>query len=243
MEGDETGGSCPRVFGDTEQRLWMVKAPNNPQNGQVLASEFVGAVIGSRLGAAIPPAAICELSDELVVGLTFPDGRAWASGEGFGSHLLPSAPPLFAVGTHEPVLNGAGLAAVVAVDTLLGSHNGRQARACPAPGGWSVWGVDFGHDIGPGAWNRSTLLGSPDPTRLEDPNGWLAHSSTEDWAEVADTLSGITDDDFTRIVGSIPLVWGPAAEDRSGLVAYLVRRREPVVTLIRQRIGAEEAKQ
>jgi hypothetical protein len=99
MEGTEAGGAQARVFEDTEGRLWMVKAPNNPQDGQVLASEFVAAVVGRRLGAAIPQAAVCALSDAIVSGLTFGDGTPWDPGDGFGSLLLAASPPQFLLGT------------------------------------------------------------------------------------------------------------------------------------------------
>jgi hypothetical protein len=242
MEGTEGGGAEARVFEDTTGRFWMVKAPNNPQDGQVLASEFVAAVVGGRLSAAMPPAAICELSDAVVVGLKFGNGVEWQAGHGFGSELLVSSPPMFAKGTHDPIVNAADLAAVVAVDTLLGAHDGRQARACPDQGGWAIWAVDFGHDIGPGSWNRSTLEGRADPVALEDPNDWFGHSTPQEWTELAERISAITDDDLAGIVAAIPSAWGPPDDDRSALVACLVRRREAVVTLIRQRIKDEEAK-
>jgi hypothetical protein len=236
MEGDEGGGTSPRVFEDTDQRLWMVKAPNNPQDGQVLASEFVAAVVGQCLGAAIPPAAVCELSNEIVTGLKLGDGNDWMAGDGFGSELLLKSPELFAPASHSPIVNAPALAAVVAVDTLLGAHDGRQARACPEDDGWAVWAVDFGHDIGPGAWNKSTLENSADPVALGDPNDWLAHSTASDCAELAAEVGSITDDDFAGIVASIPTAWGPSDDDRAALVAHLVRRREAVVTLFRQRV-------
>lgn len=242
MEGGEGGGSSPRVFEDTDGRLWMVKAPNNPQDGQVLASEFVAAVVGGRLGAAIPSAAICELSDALVAGLKLGNGNDWQSGEGFGSELLVNRPPMFLPGTHDPIVNAADLAAVVAIDTLLGAHDGRQARACKQGDGWAVWAVDFGHDIGPGTWNRVTLEGSASPTALLDPNGWFSHSTVEEWRELAARLGAIRDEAFTAVVAAIPSAWGPSAEDRAALVAYLIRRRVAVVTLIEQRILDEEAK-
>jgi hypothetical protein len=122
----------------------------------------------------------------------------------------------------------------VAIDTLLGAHDGRQARACSVGSGWAVWAVDFGHDIGPAAWDRSTLVGSPDPTVLADPHGWFSLSTAEERGVLADALTAITDDDFDQIVAAVPAGWGPAADDRAALVEYLVRRREPVVTLIRQ---------
>lgn len=242
MEGDERGGAEARVFQDTDGRFWMVKAPNNPQDGQVLASEFVAAVVGEILGAAIPRAAICDLSDDIVNGIKFQSDANWNSGEAFGSELLPMGSPEFAPGTHDQIVNGADLAAVVALDTMLGADNGRQARACPDPGGWAVWAVDFGHDIGPGRWNRSTLEARADPASLEDPNGWLAHSTSADWTGLADRVGSITDEDLARIVAAIPAAWGPPADDRQALVGCLVRRREAVVTLMRQRIVDEEAK-
>jgi hypothetical protein len=238
MTPDESGGSQPQVFEDTDGRLWMVKAPNNPQDGQVLASEFVAAVLGRKLVAAIPPAAVCELSVDLVADVKFADGQPWAAGIGFGSELLPSSPPIYAPGTHEPITNCAAAAAVVAIDTLLGSHDGRQARACKDGVGWAVWAVDFGNSIGPGAWSRASLETLPSPSALEDGHHWLSLATKEIMGELAETLSTITDEDFARIVGAIPAEWGPSDDDRAALVAHLVRRREAVVTLIRQRVGA-----
>jgi hypothetical protein len=238
MSGDEGGSSQPQVFEDTGGRFWMVKAPNNPQNGQVLASEFVAAVLGGTLAAAIPPAAICELSAALVADVKFADGQQWAAGTGFGSELLPSSPPNYAPGTHEPITNCAAAAAVVAIDTLLGSHDGRQARACKDGAGWAVWAVDFGHNIGPGAWSRATLDALPSPLALEDVHHWLSLATEEIMDELAETVNKITDEDFAEIVGAIPEEWGPSNDDRAALVAHLVRRREAVVTLIRQRVDA-----
>jgi len=238
MSGDEGGGSQPQVFEDTDGRFWMVKAPNNPQNGQVLASEFVAASLGRTLSAAIPPAAICELSAELVADVKFADGQPWAAGSGFGSELLQSSPPSYAAGTHEPITNCASAAAVVVIDTLLGSHDGRQARACKDGEGWAVWAVDFGHDIGPGAWSRASLEALASPPALEDGHHWLSLATKEIMGELAETVSNITNEDFAQIVGAIPAEWGPSDDDRVALVAHLVRRREAVVTLIRQRVDA-----
>ena len=242
LEGSETGGSEPQVFGDEGGRLWMVKAPNNPQNGQVLASEAVAAVLLKRLGGATPSTAVCELSPDVVAGLAFKNGVAWNSGDGFGSELMPTNSPIYAKGTHDPVANCANLCAVVVVDTLLGAHDGRQARTTEQTlAGWTVLAVDFGHDIGPGSWNRSTLTASAAPTELTDPNDWLSGASGEELTHLADSLDSISDADFGAIVSAIPLAWGPSTDDRSALVDYLVRRREPVVTLIRQRVKDKEA--
>ena len=241
MTGDEGGGSAPQVFGDPDGNLWMVKARNNPQGGCVPASEFVAGMLGSVLGAAIPRTAICDLPAELAASVKHPDGREWESGPCFGSLLLRESSPQFIPGTHEPILNARALAAVVLIDTLLGAHDGRQARACRGDGGWTVWAVDFGHDIGPGNWNRSTLDAAPDPTALEDPRDWLRYSDPTEWSELATALGAMTDAEFAQTVRAMPADWTPTQDDRDALVAYLVRRREAVVTLIRHRIE-EEAK-
>jgi hypothetical protein len=65
----------------------------------------------------------------------------------------------------------------------------------------------------------------------------------QQWRELAETVRGITDEDFSRTVAAIPTAWGPPDEDRTALVAFLVRRRRAVVTVIEQHIADEEAKQ
>jgi hypothetical protein len=168
MQGHEAGGSQPQVFGAEDGSQWMVKARNNPQGAHTLANELVGNSLAALLGGAVRAAAICDVLPELAVSVRFTDGRQWDSGAAFGSELLDNAMTYVAEMLRQAV-NPEALLGIVATDTWVGCHNGRQALAVTHPGGgYEIIAVDFGHSVGSPVWTADGLGARPAPMTLTD---------------------------------------------------------------------------
>lgn len=232
--GAEEGGSDPKLLGDTDGRLWLVKAINNPQGTRMLASEYLAAALGARLGATIQPGGVCNVPDELAQTLKFSSsGNAWAGGEGFGSAFMDGTKP-YLDSMSADIKNRDALLGPIAIDTLLTLHDTRQARVRDADsGGYRVLPVDFGYCLGPGNWDAAALAGRPAVAGLFDPRGWSAGASAAAASSAADTLAAVTDEEIKAIIDSIPPAWGLSDADRDALVTFVVNRRVGVVAALR----------
>jgi hypothetical protein len=168
----ESGGSEPKLLGDTEGRQWMVKARNSQQGPRMLAAEYVAAALGARIGALIQPAAVCMIPVELAATLKFQSGTAWLDGESFGSAFMDGTKP-YLDSMAPDIRNRDELLGPVAIDTWLTLHDSRQARVREMDGGgYQVLPIDFGYSIGTGDWDGAVLAGRPPIGGLFDPHGW-----------------------------------------------------------------------
>jgi hypothetical protein len=153
----EGGGSQPQVLQDSEGESWMVKAANNPQGLRVLVNEYVAAALGARLAAAVQEGAVVSVPAELAQSVTHSDGTHWTTDGAFGSRLLDSAAP-YTSDMLPSAANAVALARTVGLDTWLGQHDGRQARAIRCGDGYEIRAVDFGHGLGPPNWTAADLV-------------------------------------------------------------------------------------
>ena len=151
--GREGGGSEPHQFRGDDERPYMVKASNHPQDGRVLTNEVVGGLALDWLGVAHPPCAIVDLPAALLAalpGARYSNGHPLAPGLAFGSEFWPSEPQ----GTLpvETLVNTADISGICVFDTWIQNHDGRQFRdpvSATHHGAYEFIPLDQGHSFGP----------------------------------------------------------------------------------------------
>jgi hypothetical protein len=228
---NETGGSGAKILGDTGGKQWLVKAPNNPQGKRILANEFVAAALGARIGAVMQLGSVCVVGDDVAATMTLPSGAAWVAGEAFGSAFVDGTKPYLDTMAPE-IRNRDQLLGAISLDTWLSQQDSRQARVRDAAGGgYDVIPVDFGHCIGPANW--LDLAARPPIISVHDPNHWSTGVSAVAVAAVAEAISGVSGAELQNIADSIPASWEVTEAERTGLVAFLVDRRDLVVAALR----------
>jgi hypothetical protein len=228
---NEAGGSGAKILGDTVGMQWLVKAPNNPQGKRILTNEFVAAAVGARIGAVMQLGSVCVVGEDVAATMTLPSGAAWAAGEAFGSAFADGTKPYLDTMAPE-IRNRDQLLGAISLDTWLSQHDTRQARVRDAlGGGYDVIPVDFGHCIGPANW--LDLAARPPIISVHDPNRWSIGVSAIAVAVAAEAISSVSAGDLQDIAGSVPASWDVTEAERDALVAFLVDRRDPLMTALR----------
>lgn len=60
------GGAQPHLMRCSDQQYYVVKFQNNPQHKRVLVNELLGTKLAARLGLPTAPAAVVEVSEEII---------------------------------------------------------------------------------------------------------------------------------------------------------------------------------
>jgi hypothetical protein len=214
----------------------MTKAQNNPQGLRVLVNEFVSAALGRRFGAAVQPASVLEVPQDVAQGITHGSGATWSAGPSFASELMDKA-AVYAPAMLADARDRIGLAKVPVLDTWIGINDGRQARGLRVDNKYDIRAVDFGHSLGNPNWTAADLQGRLTPTAVNDPNGWLAAATADEREQIAADIESVTDEEIDTIVAAVPNEWGLTADERQTLAAYLKDRRTVLMAIVATMAG------
>lgn len=158
-----------RCAGDADDEFYVVKFQNNPQaarGGRILCNEWLGTRLAARLGLPTQPAAVVEVSQQLIrltADLVIQMGAAstpCTAGLQFGSRY-PGHPAETVVHDFLPddqlseVENLEDFAGMLVLDKFLCNTNGRQAIFFHTPGRsqYQAVFVDHGFCFNAGEWN------------------------------------------------------------------------------------------
>lgn len=223
LAGSEGGGSEPHQFRCDDDRLYMVKAPNNPQGVRVLGNELLGGLALDWLGIEHPATTLVEIRQDLIAaspGARYSNGQALAGGLAFGSEFWPSEPA--GIAPVNSLVNRRDIAGVLVFDTWVRNHDGRQYRVRHAPqhaGSFEFVVVDQGHCFGP-AWTADSLRQEIQNVTVAPELCPLKHEEVSPFVE---RLRSFGRDSAEHLVHQVPAQWA-TNEERAVLAEYLLMR-------------------
>ncbi len=159
------GGAQAHLMRCSDGFYYIVKFQNNPQHLRILANELLGTRLAARLGLPTPPAAVIEVSQELIaysseLVIQLGAGRApCKAGLQFGSRY-PGDPAQMPVHDFLPdeqlreVENIADFVGMLVFDKWTCNTNGRQAIFFLEPGKshYQAMMIDQGFCFNAGEW-------------------------------------------------------------------------------------------
>jgi hypothetical protein len=232
----ESGGSEPHLFATTSGNF-LVKASNNPQGLRVCVNELVGGLCMDWLGINHPTPGIVHISAAVIAasngGAQFNGGTALADGESFGSEFWQSDPGGSV--SADLIINRDVVAGVLAFDTWIGAHDGRQYRvraSSEEAGRYDFIPVDQGHSFGSPAWDPASLAARHGNVTLGPAP--VVPVGREDLASFVDRLRQFDAATAQHIVDQIPAAWCPDA-DKAALAQYLVARAPAAAQILESR--------
>ncbi|MGH9412353.1 MAG: HipA family kinase [Terriglobales bacterium] len=236
------GGAQSHLMRCADGHFYVVKFVNNPQHRRVLANEWLAARLARGLGLPVPPAAMIEVSQELIDGSPGLRMRIagqivpCASGIQFGSRL-PGSDPFAPIYDYlpEPALNVIAnlgdFAGMLAFDKWTCNCNGRQVIYCRTGPRKPLraWMVDQGFCFNAGDWNF------PDSPLRGVYARNVVYTGITEWKSFEPWLTKLEKYEEAAIfaVGEeIPPEWYGDWEEMQALLERLVRRRPQVRELI-----------
>lgn len=238
------GGAQSHLMRCDDGHYYVVKFRNNPQHFRILANELLGTRLAARLGLPVPPAAVVEVSEELIAGteeLCMQLGRGRKScepGAQFGSQY-PGDPVAQPVSDYLPdeqlrdLENIADFRGMLVFDKWTCNTNGRQAIFLRSSGElrYRALMIDQGFCFNAGEWNfpdsplRGIYLRSMVYSSVTGPESfapWLERLARQ-----------ITPAILGEIAGEIPPGWYNFDQDAlDPLLERLMRRRERITELL-----------
>ena len=246
------GGAQSHLMRCSDGHYYVVKFQNNPQHTRVLVNELLATRVAARLGLPTTPAAVVEVSRELIgytpeLCVELPRARVpCAPGLQFGSRY-PGDPHKVTMLDFLPddllpkVRNVGDFAGMLAFDKWLCNTNGRQTlfyrdgREPRAPGSsepaYETVMIDQGFCFNAGEWNfpDAALRGLYSRNRVYE--GVIGRESFDPWLErIEKRMSERVLDECIR---EIPPEW--YADDLDAVMRlgeHLLRRRKLVPDLI-----------
>ncbi|HYL64334.1 MAG TPA: HipA family kinase [Candidatus Methylomirabilis sp.] len=251
------GGAQSHLMRCSDGYYYVVKFQNNPQHKRILVNELLGTSLAARLGLPTTPAAIVEVSEELIrltpdLAIELPRQRIPCQpGPQFGSRF-PGDPKGTALHDFLPdeqlrqVTNLHDFAGMLVFDKWTCNTNGRQTLfvqkeshdgAPAAPEGektnwpYSTVMIDQGFCFNAGEWNfpDAPLRGLYARNRVYE--GVIGMESFAPW--FARMEEHVTDGALHEAIGQIPPSW--YEDDYDALMRLgeqLLRRRSRVPELI-----------
>ncbi len=160
------GGAQSHLLRCDDGNYYVVKFRNNPQHARVLANELLGTRLAARLGLPVPPAAVVEVSRDLIAGtdeLCIQLGRGripCEPGLQFGSQY-PGDPATLALSDYLPddqlrdAQNLSDFWGALVFDKWTCNTNGRQAIFFRAHGEprYRAMMIDQGFCFNAGEWD------------------------------------------------------------------------------------------
>ena len=239
------GGAQSHLMRCSDGHYYVVKFQNNPQHRRVLVNEMLGTRLAARMGLPTSPAAVVEVSEELIrltPDLAIELGRSripCAAGRQFGSRY-PGDPRHLTLHDFLPdeqlraVENVHDFAGMLVFDKWSCNTNGRQAlffRETPlAP--YRALMIDQGFCFNAGEWNfpDAPLRGLYARNRVYE--GVTGMESFAPWLERLEKRVG--ERALDEVSSEIPPEW--YADDHEALyrlLEQLQRRRSRIPDLLR----------
>ncbi len=240
------GGAQAHLMRCEGEEYYVVKFQNNPQaarGGRILANEVLGTRLAARLGLPTQPAAVVEVTTELIrltTDLVIQAGAGavpCAPGLQFGSRY-PGHPAEIAVHDFLPdeklaqVENLHDFAGMLVLDKFLCNTNGRQAIFYREPGRsqYQAVFVDQGFCCNAGEWSfpDAPLRGIYAKHRV-----YASVTGMESYAPWLERLEHITPALLDQIASEIPPEWYDQDQEALfHLLEQIYRRRKKVPDLI-----------
>ena len=160
------GGAQSQLLRCDDGHYYVVKFRNNPQHARILVNELLGTRLAARLGLPVPPAAVVEVPEELIVGteemcIQLGRGRIPCEpGLQFGSRY-PGDPATLALSDYLPdeqlraAKNLDDFRGMLVFDKWTCNTNGRQAIFFRPRGEsrYVAMMIDQGFCFNAGEWN------------------------------------------------------------------------------------------
>jgi len=237
------GGAQGHLILCSDGNFYVVKFRNNPQHPRVLANEMLGTRLAEEIGLPVPPCAVVEVDDQLVLNtpelcFQLPHGSVRCeAGLQFGSRYVVS-PFHGQVFDYLPpevlgnVRNLDAFAGILVLDKWMGNIDGRQAAF------WRWYRerkfhacfIDQGYCFNAGEWTFPDFPLRGVYARNEVYESVQSWNSFEPWLSRVENLE---EDLLWNLARQIPPAWydgcWPAIET---LVRTLLARREVVRSLI-----------
>lgn len=230
------GGSQSFPAIDMQDERWYVKAPNNPQGGRVVATEFIVSAAGRLIGAPV-----CEVQPMLIpaefAGMRFPSGLELVPGVGSASREIANVAEEAYLGHGSEDDNRKRHAGVLALYDWCWGGDG-QWLYCASDEN-RLYSHDHGWYLPPGGadWNEAALL-----AEVDAPHPLSALPADLDLAELdrlADMLEAIGREELRRILAEVPPQWGiPRSELEA--TGYFLERRAPAVAKRMRALGSQQ---
>jgi hypothetical protein len=225
------GGSRAQLFRCDDGALYAVKFRNNPHgDGRSLFTEQVVALLGKRIGAAVPDVRLVSVTAELLVPLNIDlgggtaepglhHGSCWA--EGFSDRLDF---------LRYPDRNRSAFAALRVLYSWMlctGDHQVIYRNSEPH----EVLSVDHGLFLpGSSGWSAQSLQDHRDALQL-DPQFDSLKLTDDEHEPTLNLLETITDEAIADVASASPAEWGITQEERVSLARYAARRRIELLAL------------
>jgi hypothetical protein len=230
------GASQPLFMACDDGFDYVVKFPV-PGWTKALANELIGARLLSALGLPVPPAAVVDVSPELVSASGVLQRRAIAPGEYFGTRRLPAPLDLSdaVAGSLHPsmVENRTDAAGVIAFDSWVKNTDRNEGNLLlvsvkgSGTARFRMYAIDHGLILTGQAWTAESLAAV-----TRDPSRAGCHPFIErcvwDAAEFAPTRAAIESfsaDGLRAKLFPVPRAWGLADAEGDAAVAFLDERR------------------
>ena len=237
------GGAQAQLMRCADGGYYVVKFQNNPQGVRILANELLATRIAERLGLPVPPPAVVEVRDALIVNtedMVIQLGRGRVpckAGLQFGSRY-PGSPAETAVYDFVPeealrlVKNVRDFCGMLVFDKWTCNTNGRQAIFFRRSGEerYEAQMIDNGFCFNAGEWNfpDAPLRGLYARHRVYEAVRGI--DSFEPWLSRVDKMD---EPALGEMAGEIPPEWyGSSFDALEKMVQKLARRR----TLVRELI-------
>jgi hypothetical protein len=234
--GKSKGGgsqSFPGLTADDER--CYVKAPNNPQGGRVICSEYIVSAVGQLIGAPVCDVRPIHIGPEFV-GIRLPSGLELVEGVGSASMAIPDAMQEGDLSHRDRNDNTRRHAGIFALHDWCWGGDSQWLRCTTADD--KFFSHDHGYYIPPDGptWNEAEILANVDTAReLAKDHGGLDPAETN---RLADALEAVTHAQLRDVLASVPSEWSVPDEELEA-VGFFLERRAPSVAGRMRAIGAK----
>ena len=214
----------------SDNQLYWIKAPDNPQGSRSLIAEVVAYGLGRVLGAPVPSNALVKIPDNL--GWRFKDGRTMKAGTGHASLDVPYAVVSDDWATYSDMDDNRHRQAFIFAtwDLCMGGdpHWIHQVSA-----DHSIWTIDHGFWLATETdWDLKSLRQIGVRPWQYDLDPSVASATALEQA--AESVEGLSLDAIRSITDDVPLDWGTSRAELEELASLLFVRAEGVAERLRR---------
>lgn len=215
-----------------------IKAPNNPQGGRVICSEYIVSAVGQLIAAPVCDVRPIRIGPEFV-GIRLPSGLELVEGVGSASIAIPDAMQEGDLSHRDRGDNARRHAGIFALHDWCWGGDSQWLRRVTDDD--KFFSHDHGHYFPQGPnWNEAALLANVDtPWELAKDTAGLELAEIN---RLASTLESVTHAQLRDVLVSVPAEWG-IPDDELEAVGFFLERRAPAVAGRMRAIGAKLSQQ
>lgn len=229
------GVTVPRVFRANDGNIYVVKLQNNPMGTKVLVNEYIACWFGQRMELCFPPSDLIEIDEQVLQKHRSLRANGIRSRIHFASQYIHSNKYVVRNNLSKATNKGA-MAGVMLFDHMFHNidrtKNRKNLIVSLQDSAYVIHAIDNSHLFVRGRWNSKILekLSARIVVNRRRAYGWLLtyFFTSGDFTPFVARVKDIVEDELVQLVEDIPQEWLPKTEERTALLAYMIKRCQMV---------------